>query len=211
MRRREFVGLIGGSAVMWPLAAAAQQPTLPIIGYLGSATSEQTIDNVVAFRKGLSESGYVEGQNVAIQYRWADGHFGRFPALAAELVAQRVAVIVVSTTGGGFAAKAATTTIPIVFNSGGDPVALGLVDSLSRPGRNITGVSQMSVELVPKRLQIICELIPAATVIALLVNPNSRLLSPNPLPCQRPRGRLGYKFNSSKPRPRVNWMKRSQP
>jgi putative ABC transport system substrate-binding protein len=171
IRRREFITLLGGAAA-WPVTAHAQQPAMPVIGWLNSTSLESAKSGVEAFRRGLAETGVVDGHNAAIEFRWADGHYERLPALAADLVGRRVAVI--ATTSGlppVLAAKAATSTIPIVFTVGGDPVEFGLVASLSRPGSNLTGVSILNVELAPKRLELLRELVPAATVIALLVNP----------------------------------------
>jgi putative tryptophan/tyrosine transport system substrate-binding protein len=170
MRRREFIAGLGG-AVAWPLAARAQQPKMPIIGYLGGAEP----DRLRPFRNGLSETGYVEGKNVAIEYRWIElDHLDRIPALAADLVRRQVAVIVViGGPDGTRAAMAATTTIPIVFFTGGDPIAFGLVASLNRPGGNVTGATSLSEEVGPKRLELMHELLPDATVMALVVNPNN--------------------------------------
>ena len=175
MRRREFVALLGGAAAAWPLAARGQQSALPVIGYLYEGSPEPTAQLLAAFRKGLSESGYVEERSVTIEFRWAQGQYDRLPELAAELVRRRVAVIVAP--GGmpaAIAAKAATTTIPIVFGTGSDdPVQYGLVASLSRPGGNVTGVSAMNVELTAKRLGLLHDLLPGAAHFAVLVNPNS--------------------------------------
>jgi putative ABC transport system substrate-binding protein len=174
LKRREFVTLLGGAAAAWPLAARAQQAAVPVIGYLGAQSPAAFASRVTAFRQGLGETGYVEGRNVAIEFRWAEGQHDRLPALAAELVARRVAVIVAP--GGApaaIAAKSVTTTIPIVFEMGADPIAMGLVTSLNRPGGNLTGVSSLNVEVTPKRLEILREAIPTATVVAVLLNPTS--------------------------------------
>jgi ABC-type uncharacterized transport system substrate-binding protein len=174
MKRRDFIKVIACSAVAWPLAARAQQSAMPVIGYLGSESPDVFAGRLRAFRQGLSETGYVEGKNVAIEYRWAENQYDRFPALMADLVRREVTVIVAVTgTPPALAAKAATATIPIVFVTAGDPVALGLVGSLNRPGGNLTGVATLTVELGPKQLEVLRELVPTATIIALLVNPTN--------------------------------------
>ncbi|MGE5778501.1 MAG: ABC transporter substrate-binding protein [Hyphomicrobiales bacterium] len=174
MKRREFITLLGGAAATWPLAARAQQPAIPVIGFLHAASLETEVRGLAEFRKGLSEIGYVEGQNVMIVYRSAEGQADRLPALAADMVQRRVAVVVTVANNAAVAAKATTTTIPIVFTVGGDPIKMGLVDSLNRPGGNITGVSFLSSDIIAKMLEALHELMPKAARIAALVNPTNQ-------------------------------------
>jgi len=198
MRRREFITLLGGAAA-WPVEVWSQQPGMPVIGFLNGASSWEYAHNVAAFRLGLGETGYVEGRNVFVEYRWAEGHYDRLSTLAADLVRRQVrAIAAAGGTQSAVVAKAATTTIPIVFAIGADPVETGLVASLSRPGGNLTGVVTLSVELVPKRLQLAHELVPAATRVAL-----------QPIRC-RPGGRQKGPGGGARPRSPTGYPQRQQ-
>jgi len=173
VRRRDFIMLVGGAAAAWPVAVRAQQPAMPVIGFLHSSSPETAGNRVPAFRQGLKEAGFVENENVAIEYRWAEGQFDRLPAMTADLIGRKVAVLFVSPDVAVRTAMSSTKTIPIVFVTASDPVAAGFVPSLGRPGGNITGITMLGVELVAKRLELLHELLPGATRIALLVNPNN--------------------------------------
>jgi len=171
MRRRDFIWILGGAAAVWPLAGRAQQPARPVVGFLNSGSPVPYHHLVAGFLQGLKEAGYADGHNVVIEYRWAEGQYDRLPAMTADLIRHQVNVIAAMTTPAALAAEASKTTIPIIFDTAGDPVRLGLVASLNRPGRNITGFTQLGSELVQKRLGLLRDLIPTATIIGLLVNP----------------------------------------
>jgi putative ABC transport system substrate-binding protein len=195
MRRREFIAFLGSVAAAWPLAALGQKP-LPVIGFLNSGSPDTFAPVVNAFLQGLKEAGYVDGQNVAIEYRWANGQYDRLAGLVDDLVRRRVSVIAATSTPANLVAKAATTTIPIVFTTGGDPVQLGLVASLGRPGGNITGVTQMTGEVAPKRVELAHELVPQASVFGLLINPTNPLAENVKRDSQAAALKLGLQLNA---------------
>jgi len=196
MRRRDFVAGVAGSAIGWPLAANAQPAAMPVIGYLDVGSPDGAAPIVAAFRKGLATAGQVVGENVAIKYRWADGHADQLPELAADLVRQKVTVIATpGSTAAALAAKATTTTIPIIFAIGADPVAAGLVPTLNRPGGNVTGVATLNAEVGPKRLELLHQVIPAASIVALLINPTNPVISePLSRDAQAAAGTLGIRL-----------------
>jgi ABC-type uncharacterized transport system substrate-binding protein len=193
VKRREFIKILGG-AIAWPTAVRAQQPTMPVIGFLDPTSLDKYAPFVEAFRKGLQEVGLIEGHNVAIEFRWAEGQYARLPEMAAELVQHKVAVIVATGITAARAAKTATSTTPIVFNTGGDPIKFGLVTSLSRPGQNVTGVASLGKVLVAKQLEILHELVPRADAIAFLVNPNNAVAELDTSDVQAAADTLGKKL-----------------
>ena len=202
MRRREFISLLGGVSAGWPLAAQAQQPAIPVVGYLSALSEAQVAAQLAAFRRGLNETGFVEGRNVAVEFRWAEGQYQRLPAMAAELVRHPVSLVLAQAPPAALAAKAATSTIPIVFVVGFDPVEGGLVASLSRPGGNATGMTLLSPALGQKRLAILRDLAPNASVVAMLVNPISPDSAPEIGPVRTAAQSLGLQlvmFNASTP------------
>ena len=195
MRRRDFIALVGGGAAAWPFAARAQQPPMAVVGFLSGRAREESADDAAGFRQGLNEMGYVTGRDLALQYRWSEGQNESLPALAAELVRLQVAVIAaVGGNNSAFAAKAATASIPIVFTSAADPVRVGLVASLNRPGGNVTGVSWFGSKSLPKRLEILGELVPNIKLAVLLANPNSPELAGQPEATQQTAQALGWQL-----------------
>ena len=210
MKRREFMALIGGAAA-WPVAGRAQQPAMPVVGFLHLGSPESVAPSIAAFHQGLKEAGFIEGRNVAIEYRWAQGQYDRLPALAADLVRRQVTVIAAcATSAPGLAAKAATSAIPIVFQTGGDPVQDGLVTSMNRPGHNVTGVSRLSVTLEPKRLELLRELSPKTTVIGLLVNPTNPRSELVTQQLEEPARALGLRLQVLKPLAKASWTPSSR-
>jgi putative tryptophan/tyrosine transport system substrate-binding protein len=195
MKRREFITLLGGATAAWPLAARAQQAAMPVIGYLDPRSADASADLVRAFRQGLKEAGFAEGENVAIEYRWAENQLGRLPALAADLVGRPLAVIVAATNAAASAVKAVTTTVPIVFIVPEDPVRLGLVASLARPGGNLTGINWFATEVTTKRLELLREMVPGTTRVALLVEPaNASITEPTVRDVEAAAGAMGLQI-----------------
>ena len=189
--RRQFISLLGGTAAAWPLAARAQQPAMPVIGFLSGRGSRDSVGSLAAFQKGLNDAGFIEGKNVAIEYRWAEGHYERLPAMATDLVHRHVAVIVAATNFAAKAAKAATTAIPIVFTTGDDPITTGLVPNLNRPTDNVTGATLMAGALPAKRLELLHELVPATNTVGMLVNPKGANADLDPRAVLEAAGQLG--------------------
>jgi putative tryptophan/tyrosine transport system substrate-binding protein len=195
IRRREFITLLGSAAAAWPLVVRAQQPRIPVIGFLNSGTRGGFAHQVAAFHQSLNEAGFVEGRNVVIEYRWAEAHYDRLPALAADLVRRQVTVIAATTTPAALAAKAATSAIPIVSTAAADPVAAGLVAGLGRPGGNVTGVSNYLTDLGAKRLELLHELVPNATTVGMLVNPNYPDIEAQRRDVTEAAGKFGYQVH----------------
>ena len=189
--RRQFISLLGGTAAAWPLAARAQQPAMPVIGFLSGRGSRDSVGSLAAFQKGLNDAGFIEGKNVAIEYRWAEGHYERLPAMATDLVHRHVAVIVAATNFAAKAAKAATTAIPIVFTTGDDPITTGLVPNLNRPTDNVTGATLMAGVLPAKRLELLHEMVPATKTVGMLVNPKGANADLDPRAVLEAAGQLG--------------------
>jgi len=195
MQRREFIGLLGGAVVAWPLAARAQQKAMPVLGFVNASSPKGYARPLSAFLKGLAETGYVAGRNVVIEYRWAEGQYDRLPGFMAVLIQRKVNAIAATSTPAAVAGKAATTAIPIVFTTSGDPVRLGFVTNLSRPGGNLTGASQLNVEVAPKRLELLHQVLPTATNIGLLLNPNSPVAETLSRDLQAAAGGLGLNLH----------------
>ena len=213
MRRREFVTLLGGAAAAWPLSAHAQQPAMPVVGLLAGKSQDGYADRLRGFRQGMKDAGYIEGENVAIEYSWANGHIDRLPILAAELIRRRVAVIAaLGSANSAVAAKAATTTTPIVFLVGEDPVRLGLVASVARPGGNLTGINLFNSELISKRLELLRMLVPTAARVAVLVNPTDRVNAETVVRDLDPSARsIGVEIQTFRPAPVAKSMPLSRP